>query len=136
MPYRELTMIDVKEVLRRWQADHSARKIAEETGTDRKTVARYTGYAEQLELPRDRPLTEAEVHEVAQCVQARALPPQARLVLGPVRDPVRMLDVSRVAALESGHRELWYPTIQSGCNPGSGAVHQAIPRLLLLAEPP
>ena len=45
MPYRELTMIDVKEVLRRWQADHSARKIAEETGTDRKTVARYTGYA-------------------------------------------------------------------------------------------
>ena len=65
MPYRELTMIDVKEVLRRWQAGHSARKIGEETGTDRKTVARYTAYAEQLGLPRDRPLTEAEVHEVA-----------------------------------------------------------------------
>jgi len=75
MPYRELTMIDVKEVLRRWQAGHSARKIDEETGTDRKTVARYTGYAEQLGLPKDRPLTEAAIQEVAQCVQARVLPP-------------------------------------------------------------
>ena len=75
MPYRELTMIDVKEVLRRWQAGHSARKIHEETGTDRKTVARYTRYAEQLGLPRDRALTDAEVHEAAQCVQARTLPP-------------------------------------------------------------
>ena len=36
MPHREPTMIDVKEVLRRWQAGHSARKIDEETGTDRK----------------------------------------------------------------------------------------------------
>jgi len=32
MTYRELTMMDVKELLRRWAAGHSNRKIARETG--------------------------------------------------------------------------------------------------------
>jgi DNA-binding CsgD family transcriptional regulator len=31
-------MMDVREVLRRWQAGQSARQIARETGFDRKTV--------------------------------------------------------------------------------------------------
>lgn len=75
MAYRELTMIDVTEVLRRWQAGHSERKIGRETGADRKTIARYVAWATKLALPRDRTLTEAEVHEVAQSVQARPLPP-------------------------------------------------------------
>ena len=67
-------MIDVKEVLRRWAAGHSNRKIARETGTDRGTASRYITVAEQLALPRDRELSEAEIHEVAQRVQARPLP--------------------------------------------------------------
>jgi len=71
MSYRELPMIDVKEVLRRWSAGHGERKIGRETGTDRKTVQRYTAAAKELALPRDRELTEAEVHEVARRVQAR-----------------------------------------------------------------
>lgn len=74
MSYRELTMIDIKEVLRRWTARQSDRKIARQTGVDRKTVARYTGVADGLGLPRDREMTEAEIHEVAQRVQARPLP--------------------------------------------------------------
>jgi transposase len=74
MSYRELFMIDVKELLRRWVAGHSNRKIERETGTDRGTVARYVAVAERLELPRDRELSDAEVHEVAQRVQARPLP--------------------------------------------------------------
>ncbi len=74
MTYRELTMIDVKELLRRWTAGHSNRKIARETCADRGTVARYTAIATELALPRDRELSEAEVHEVAQRVQARPLP--------------------------------------------------------------
>ncbi len=74
MSYRELSMIDVKEVLRRWAAGHSNRKIARETGTDRGTATRYITVAEQLALPRDRELSEAEIHEVAQRVQARPLP--------------------------------------------------------------
>ena len=71
MSYRELSMIDVKEVLRRWAAGHSNRKIARETGTDRGTTTRYIAIAEQLALPRDRELSDAEVHEVAQRIQAR-----------------------------------------------------------------
>jgi transposase len=74
MSYRELSMIDVKEVLRRWAAGQSNRKIARETGTDRDTASRYIGVAVQLALPRDRELSDAEVHEVAQRVQARPLP--------------------------------------------------------------
>lgn len=77
MSYRELSMIDVTEVLRRWAAGHSMRKIARETGTDRGTVARYVAVAEALPLPRDRAFTEAEMHEVAQRVQARPLPDQS-----------------------------------------------------------
>ncbi len=71
MSYRELTMIDVKELLRRWAAQHSNRSIARGARLDRATVARYVAIAEQLALPRDRDLTEAEIHEVAQRVQAR-----------------------------------------------------------------
>lgn len=74
MSYRELSMIDVREVLRRWQAGQSQRQIAREAGTDRGTVARYIAYAVQLGLSRESDLTDAEVHEVAQCVQARPLP--------------------------------------------------------------
>src|SRR5260370_28524434 len=74
MTYRELPMIDVKEVLRRWLAGHSNRRIARETGIDRDTAARYVAIAKDLARPSDRELTEAEVHEVAQRVQARPLP--------------------------------------------------------------
>jgi hypothetical protein len=73
MPYRELTMIDVKEVLRRWSAGQSDRRIGREAGINRKTVARYTDAATRLGLARGRELTDDEVHGVAQCVQSRLL---------------------------------------------------------------
>jgi transposase len=71
MSYRELTMIDVKELLRRWSAKHSNRKIARETATDRDTVARYVDAAKELGLERGHEFTDEEVHEIAQRVQAR-----------------------------------------------------------------
>lgn len=74
MSYRELSMIDVREVLRRWAAGHSNRKIARETGIDRGTATRYIAVAEQLALPRDRDMSDEEIHEVAQRIQARPLP--------------------------------------------------------------
>ena len=43
MSSRELTMIEIKEVLRRWQAAQSLHQIARETALDRKTVRRYLG---------------------------------------------------------------------------------------------
>jgi transposase len=71
MPYRELTMIDVKEVLRRWSVGQGDRKIARESGADRKTIARYTKAAAKLGVERGSELTDEVVHQVARCVQAR-----------------------------------------------------------------
>lgn len=73
MAFRELTMIDVKEVLRRWSAGQGDRKIGREAGVDRKTVGRYTAAATRLGLKRGAELSDEEVHQVAQCVQARPL---------------------------------------------------------------
>ncbi len=71
MAFRELTMIEVKEVLRRWSAGHSDRKIGREGGVDRKTVSRYTAAAKDLGLARGDDLSDADVDSVAQRVQAR-----------------------------------------------------------------
>lgn len=74
MSYRELTMVDVQELLRRWSAGQSARKIARESGTDRKTVGRYIAVVTELGMARGAPMSEALAHEVAQRVQVRPLP--------------------------------------------------------------
>jgi len=72
MSYRELSMIDVKELLRRWSAGHSNRKIAHETGADRDTVARYVAVAAALGLERGHEFGDEQVNQIAQHVQARA----------------------------------------------------------------
>jgi transposase len=69
--FRELTMIDVKEVLRRWQAGQSNRKAAAATGVDRDTVGRYVSAARELGIDVKTELTDEIVHQVAQCVQSR-----------------------------------------------------------------
>jgi transposase len=71
MSYRELTMIEIREVLRRWQAGQSIREIAREGCVDRKTARRYVQAAEQYGVPRDATLSDAHVHAVAERVQAR-----------------------------------------------------------------
>lgn len=50
MAYREVTMIEVKEVLRRWLAGHEKRPMARSVGLDRNTVRRYIQVAEQCGL--------------------------------------------------------------------------------------
>jgi hypothetical protein len=42
MAYRELGMVEIREVLRRWLAGDGLRAIARGTGIDRKTTAKYT----------------------------------------------------------------------------------------------
>ena len=74
MSYRELTMIDVKEMLRRRAAGQKVRQVARDTGLDRKTVGRYFEAAATLPLVVGHEVTDAEVHEVAQRVQARPQP--------------------------------------------------------------
>lgn len=74
MSFRELTMIDVREVLRRWQAGQSARAIARDGVVDRKTAGRYIEAAKELEVPRDQELAEEQVRAVADRVQRRPDP--------------------------------------------------------------
>lgn len=71
MAYRELTMIEVREVLRRWQAGQGVRRIARETGLDRKTVRRYEEAAEKAGAERSSGLSDELVHAVAVQVQTR-----------------------------------------------------------------
>ena len=73
MSYRELVMIDVKEMLRRRAAGQSVRRVSRDTGINRKTVGRYFEAAATLPLALEHEPSEAEVHEVAQRVQARPL---------------------------------------------------------------
>lgn len=74
MAFRELNMIDVKEVLRRWQAGQSARQIARDGCADRKTVSRYIEASEKLGIARDKELSEELVLAVARRVQIRVTP--------------------------------------------------------------
>lgn len=91
MAYRELVMTDVRELLRRWQAGHGVRRVAEETGCDRKTVRRYFRAAMECGLARDRELGDEEIHEAARHVQARPVrePSDARRALEPQRERIR-----------------------------------------------
>jgi transposase len=76
MAFRELTMIDVREVLRRWSAGQSARRTAQGSGTDRKTVTRYVEAARACGVVAGSVIDDAIVARVAAHVQAReTLPP-------------------------------------------------------------
>jgi len=74
MSFRELTMTDVKEVLRRWTAGQSVREIARESGTDRKTVRRYIDAGKSVGLTLASPLDDGALQEILQRVQSRPLP--------------------------------------------------------------
>lgn len=88
MSFRELTMIDIKEVLRRWAAGQRARQIARDGVVSRRTASRYIEAATSLGLMPSDELTDERVRGVAQCVQARPLPP--------VSNPRQLLDARRI----------------------------------------
>lgn len=106
MSFRELTMIDVREVLRRLQAGQSARQLSREGVVDRKTAARYAAAAEACQVGPSTELSDALVGEIAQRVQARPLPPpsEQRSVLDEQR--------TRIEAWLSGDRPLRLVRVQ------------------------
>ena len=83
-------MIEIREVIRRWQAKQSLREVARETGLDRKTVRRYVAVLEQQGVARDAALDDTLVHEIGKHVQARELlePSVERLLLLEHRDRI------------------------------------------------
>ncbi len=60
MAFREISTMDVWEVLRRWHDRHSISKIAQALGYDRKTVRRYIHFAVRKGLSLDSPLPARE----------------------------------------------------------------------------
>jgi predicted DNA-binding transcriptional regulator YafY len=64
MSFRELTVIDVKEVLRRRAAGQSARQIARDGVVSRRTASRYIEAATSLGLRRSDELTDERVRGV------------------------------------------------------------------------
>jgi transposase len=71
MSFRELTMIDVREVLRRLQAGQSARQLARDGVVDRKTAGRYLAAARACDVRPETVVTDALVADVARRVQSR-----------------------------------------------------------------
>jgi hypothetical protein len=72
MAFREVTVVQVKEALRRWLKGEGERTIASGVGVDRKTVRRYVGAAVDLGVDRSRgedQLTEELIGQVLQAVR-------------------------------------------------------------------
>lgn len=65
MAYRELGMVELREILRRWMAGEGLRAIARGTGMDRKTIAEYVRAATAMGLQRGgAPPTDEQVAAV------------------------------------------------------------------------
>lgn len=69
MAFREMQMSDVREVLRRWQAGESLRRMSRAGVADRKTVTRYVEAAKRLGVQRTTPLDEEILRQVLDGVQ-------------------------------------------------------------------
>jgi len=71
MSFREITMQEISEMLRRHQAGYSARRIARDMGLDRKTVHRYLNEAQASDLLAGTLVTEEVARSVGHGVQTR-----------------------------------------------------------------
>jgi len=72
MGFREVSVVEIREVLRLWLRGRGLRAIAGSTGPDRKTVRRYVEAAEQAGLARDRgeeQLSDALIGTVCEAVR-------------------------------------------------------------------
>ena len=60
MAYREVSRMEIQEIIRRWQAGDSQRKIALGTGLSRDTIAKYVAAAQEEGIVRDGLVATAE----------------------------------------------------------------------------
>ncbi len=145
MSYWELTMIEVREVLRRWRAGQALREMARDTGLDRKTVRRYVEAANTLGVPRDGELREEDVRAVAQRVTDRLAPEptEERLVLEPHREQIatwlggdKPLKLTKVLdLLKRRGVDVTYPTLRRYAIAELG-WHKRVPTVRIDDSPP
>jgi DNA-binding IclR family transcriptional regulator len=83
MAFREVAVVEVREVLRAWLSGAGLRKVAERAGVDRKTARRYVEAAQTAGLVRDGgevQLTDGLIGQVVEPV--RRAPGRARAPRG------------------------------------------------------
>jgi transposase len=123
MGYRELSRMEIIEVVRRWQAGEAQRAIARASGLARETVRKYVRAAEELGLcANGPPPTEAQLVQLVQAGRVVSAPrtwatPQADR-LEPYRDQIttwlrddRLL-VTRVQELLKPEVQVSYSTLE------------------------
>lgn len=109
MVFREVAVIEVREILRAWMSGLGLRKVAEQSGVDRKTARRYVEAAQAAGLVRDggvEQLTDELLGQVVEQVRPdrlgghgigwRALEAQHELIAGWVGDG---LSVTKIGTL-------------------------------------
>ncbi|MEZ4433158.1 MAG: IS21 family transposase, partial [bacterium] len=84
MAYREISVLQTREILRRWMAGESARSIHRNTGIDRRTVQRYIDAAELEGLAR-KSHASALTDELVAAVKSRLRPGNPRPLKGAAR---------------------------------------------------
>ena len=65
MAYKEVLRVEIQEVIRRWQAGASQRRIAEGTGLSRGTVRKYLSAAKEAGIAQDGPAPSDEFNRLA-----------------------------------------------------------------------
>lgn len=127
MAYKEVSRVDIIEVIRRWQAGGTVRGLARATGLSRNTIRRYVQAAEACGLTRaGPPPTESQILALVQLNVAGRRPASipTEKVLGPWADQVHRwlvddrLLVTRVQELLARH----------GCQVGYTSLRRFIKR--------
>jgi predicted transcriptional regulator len=71
MAYKEVSRVEIAEVIRRWQAGYGIREIARGTGLARNTIRKYIFTAKRCDLARDGPApTESQLVSLVQMNRA------------------------------------------------------------------
>ena len=127
MAYKEVQRVDISEVIRRWQAGGSRRRIASGTGLSRETVGKYIALAEGMGVSREGPApTEEQLGRLAAISrpgpQHGAVPTEDRLA--PWADQIYQW-------LTGGHLQLTRVQellAQRGCPVSYASLHRFVAR--------
>ena len=83
MGYKEITVMDIYEIIRRWHDQQKIAHIANALGYDRKTVRQYIKLAQQQGLSQQQPLPSKDrlIHLLNQSIVPPKRPQQAQQLL-------------------------------------------------------